>query len=598
MNKPHTWDGKPLTAGVSGFNNYSTKRVEPSTTPASALSLADILNQINYLRKFCDQAKLERVFATLNEHISNTDNPHKTTLDQFTYEVADILYQEFLNQGGSGSLDSYLTALFNTLRVATLDEMQSSDNERLLISIRGAKNLIKAHEEDLNAHQELIDKWFPGEPMTVDPELYYNPSLSTSVSDLAFIDMGDEVSLVTYFKTHPHVYTVVNKSGMIETYDPRSGIPADYSQGVACVPCFGPRTNIIPNSINFNLQHLDNFIANSTDIKAPDGSTDATALTTVDDESAVEHNLVLEDFALDTGIPKSVSLFAKAGTCRYLCFRYFDMVASEIEVFAVFDLEKGVLLTGNHLNRYTARMDKLAGGWYRCCFNMYHPIGQIDDLKITFFNENKSDVTSSYKFKATAGIAAYVFGLQVELGFNASPYIPTYGEAVLRPAIRVKIPVESITLGTGTLGINAVNPKTHPTVSVRPLFDIVTEDSSDVLKGEFDTSDNLIVSRFNTITVDDTDISALNYQETIAISSSNWVQMAYTTTSTDTTLVVNGVSSTSTNTETYNNANPAYLYVGCDAANNYLDDYVKDVIFYNASATDGQLTFINGDIYE
>lgn len=595
MTHPHTWDGKQLTAGVSGFNNYSTERIEPLKKPGPALSLSDILNQINKLKKFCDSSKLEKALLTLDEHVNNLDNPHRVTLDMFTQDVADILYQEYKAQGGTGTLDSYLTALFRVLRVASLDEINTTEDYNLLISIRGAKRLIAQHEADPNAHRELIDSYFPGTPVTDEPVGYYPACLGASVANLRFVDVGDEVNLINYFNAFPDVFTIVDNSGTIVNYSPRDGIPTDYSQGYPAIPTFGPRTNFVKNSNDFSIYSTENLRLAQSDYLGPDGFTLAHDLIASVDEEEVEHNFVIPDFELQCRKPKCVSLYIKSGSCRYVSFRYFDMVTSEIEVFALFDLKVGACLSGNHLNRYGASIEKLTDGFYRCCFNMYHQIGQIDDLRMTFFNEKKDDVVNSYHYQSEQEeIVASVFGLQIEDGFDASPYIPTFGSAVFRPAIRYKVPVDGLNLDLCTLAISASNPGLHPASSNRPILSVVDEENKELLRVHYrGTANSIRTVRFSTIKVGEVDVDKLVYDETQTFTNASSVKYAYTYNPSGTITFLNGEVVSTEGGYNNNPDTPTYAYLGSDNLGNYFDGYIRNFSIYKRKSTDNELMFLS-----
>ena len=128
-------DGRPITAGISGFKSYSTTRKEVPEKPVPVLTPAELLIPLRAISSVLNSTEVAEALRLIREHIEDTDNPHHTDLGAFTNEVADVLYQAYLDQGGTGSKEFYLQCLFQTLRVASLDEMKNPENENLLISI-------------------------------------------------------------------------------------------------------------------------------------------------------------------------------------------------------------------------------------------------------------------------------------------------------------------------------------------------------------------------------------------------------------------------------------------------------------------------------
>lgn len=175
-NFPHTWDGRNITASATGWSEYTTDKDPTTTSPPPALSIQDVLGQIRQVRQILTQPKVDKALRDLYAHMAEHGNPHHTDLDMFTKEVVDVLYEEYVRQGGTGNKDFYVQSLFYTLRVASLEEMANSTDENLLVSVKGAHRVIEDHERDLHAHADLFEQWFPGEPVAADPIIALNPA--------------------------------------------------------------------------------------------------------------------------------------------------------------------------------------------------------------------------------------------------------------------------------------------------------------------------------------------------------------------------------------------------------------------------------------
>ena len=594
---PRTLDGRPISAGASGFNQYTTERVDAPATPAPALSPADLLAQLNELKRYFNYPEITQGLKLLVDHIRDKNNPHHTNLDAFTQQVADILHQEYLKRGGTGSLADYLASLFSTLRVAELDEMDDPANERLLISVRGAKQYIQQHENDPNAHAALLEHLFPGTPPQSDPIYAVMAEFGVSKFHLYHWEDDDATADQNTFTG----YSFVDSDRRLRYTDSLDDLPVDYSTDAALIPCFSRRTNVIP--VSGDLSSLTSFNVNTLDDpsqSAPDEIENAIALVTGRDGTALRHAVFYPDLTVGMNQAKTFSIYAKGGSCRYLAISYQDVAANTITAYGIYDLQEGVCLAVNHLNRYSVNIVELADNWKRCEFTLTHPLGQTADLFITFFKEKTGEGLPELTFQGNNEICGYLWGVQLEDGPNASPYIRTNGSAVTRPAIGIRLALDSKWWVKDAATIHVDYRRSAPVANgdaTRPVWCLTSSEGYTLARCDQQDDGTLRLRHYQRVDTGTTGTDTLIYQDILPSSEQTTVQLTHgfddsgTTTLIDQTQGLNGVLTGPAQTG-------SYLWLGCDAEGHSFEGYIRNLVLYPERVTLEAATFLNGDEYD
>ena len=584
MSNERTTDGRPLSVGITGFSVISTERPEAPTQPAPVLTPSDIINQIAKLEKFLTLPQIEQALKLLFIHTNDFKNPHHTTLDQFTQVVADVLYKEYIAQGGKGSKAFYLENLFQTLYVADLEDMDAGANPRALVSIRNAVAFIARHEKDPDAHKPLFDKLLPGEPIVEDPvfALYAHIGVSPYLLENTTSSKED----VVYGP-----YTFVGPDGYIHSCQ-LGELPIDYVNGEPLLPCFETRTNLILDSATFPAIKLSNLTVLKEAEESPIKDFTAQAFFAGKEFTVTEHNVLYPKVFLEHNTPMAFSVFAKAEFCRYFAISFKDMTSSSVEARGVYDLQNGTCISINHMNRYRASIQKLSNGWYRCCFSMFHEIGQLSDIKMTFFDEKDNDLM----FQGNGELCGYLWGMQLEYGENTSPYIVTKEKPTTRNAIAIKVPLEDswwtpnhLTLNTGWL-----NPGTAHLSSTRTVCSVVNEDGSLAMNAYYNKDGSFDIKRYLGIVSKNAHYAASVYQDHFDPTTIKFCQLSHGVGDEHIITLYNDTSVLKTDTPDEWDAG-SYLYLGTDAQGNYLNGYIRHLLMYPIQVTELQAIFLNGE---
>lgn len=579
-NANHSWDGKQLTGTVSGFSEYSTG-VTDNAAKISVLTPVDILNKIKEMQHFLTLPDLDHALKVIYDHIQQKGNPHRTTLEQFVDQVIDVLYAEYTKNGGNKTCAQYTHDLFKVLHVASVDELEKGTDPTALVSIGAIRNIIHAHEVNPDAHKELIEKMFPGSPITTEPAFSLIPALG--------IPRAYTTKVNTTKAEYP--YTYVDKDRYIHVAKPGI-LPIDYAYGEPMVACFGERSNLIADCANFNNRTKLHITANEyTD--DPMHTLLATKIKSAADIMESKHGIVLEDIELEAGKSKTFSLYAKAGNCRYLVIQYGDL-DYKVDVNAIFDIENGSYIIQNHMGLYKADIVNIGHGWFRCEFTMLSKVDQLNNLNIYLFKE-KDPRLQDFTFKGTVDEhLADLFGMQLEEGPNASPFIFSKSVPLTRAPIDCKVTIDTTDWEEKAFTINVGfrRLESDPYITDRPIC-TVYKDNELINEIVWRSNSMVEVDHWCAVTVQNVTITTLIDQILFNPQTKRYGQV---TTSIDESNISNAY-----NKDIESRVTPSLysigdtVIIGGDLLGNYFNGYINKVIVYPCGCNTNQLVYLNGD---
>ena len=168
--------------------------------------------------------------------------------------------------------------------------------------------------------------------------------------------------------------------------------------------------NLVQQSETFDnvawIKQFATVTANST--TAPNGTLTAdTFNVTATAYSSIYNNGAL---SLSLGI-YTQGIYAKKGTKNYLYI--LDLTATSAKAW--FNLDTGVV--GTVASGYTATMESVGNGWYRCS------LSQNTSITPSYFHFGASDSDNSFTPSSSGNI--YIYGAQLNIGSTAKPYFPT-----------------------------------------------------------------------------------------------------------------------------------------------------------------------------
>ncbi len=225
------------------------------------------------------------------------------------------------------------------------------------------------------------------------------------------------------------------------TYDPVTMAPL----GLLIEPT---RTNLVLSSSNLASLQTDQS-GNTPDVAlAPDGTVTADALT--DNATASRHISYFSLSGLTVSSTYTFSSFLKESTLRYAVVQL--SAPGGLIYGALVDLRTGVVLeerqAGSPSNRSTL-VTKYGNGWFRVAVTM--TLGTTTGTTYAVVATSNSatptyDANNDPTYVGT-GQSIYVWGQQLEVGTEATSYIPTYGATATRANDALQVP-RSETSGT------------------------------------------------------------------------------------------------------------------------------------------------------
>lgn len=226
--------------------------------------------------------------------------------------------------------------------------------------------------------------------------------------------------------------TRVNAQGLIETVG--LNIPRiDYSDGSCPSILVEPqRTNLFTRSeefenniwIKFNISIIQNTQ------NSPINNLTADTIRILVDTVLTRHRLAPQ-LPFTNNTTYTTSYYLKKANHRWIQLVY---VSGDfgIDSWANFDLENGVI--GNTGPGAIATITNVGNGWYRCTLRGTATVGGVSGgCEILTTNNTNSNRYPSYK-SLIAEDVCYVWGSQLEIGSNATSYIPTTAATVTRNA--------------------------------------------------------------------------------------------------------------------------------------------------------------------
>ena len=159
-----------ISGVLSGWDSYSTNTENAAAGPVpKKYTLTEILELIRDLKSKIDPERIEQLFLNMEDHIHDSQNPHIETLQSLGTSVLQELYAEWLARGHIGTLEEFVSVLFQYIQIANDEESLAGVSTTKIISVRGSKLIYEAHIADPDAHYHMFRAMLPGTPMDVQP---------------------------------------------------------------------------------------------------------------------------------------------------------------------------------------------------------------------------------------------------------------------------------------------------------------------------------------------------------------------------------------------------------------------------------------------
>ena len=446
--------GTGTTSGtIRGFNsiNLGQNNTVEAIAPTN-FSLTELRDRINTIRTTFDPSYLEDLITRVLTHIQSTDNPHQVTLAQTGANILQLVYEEWLTLGNTGTINDFYAAFFQLLPVTTATDLATAAPTSL-ISVDGAEQLLATHNADPNAHAALIDEILPGAPPTSFPAYAINAMFPIPAT-------------VTAIRSTP--ITVINQDGSLSTL-PANTPAVDYGNGIAEFSVYGPRTNFIYPSdptVNTNV-----VLAGCTSTVVPKPASgrslapDGNAYLLLTESTVSEIHGFGIPVGMTAGTLYTTSIFVypfyNSITDGLTC--YLNNYATTIAM--MLDLATMTVTTTNA--SVIGYAQQLPNGWIRLGLQFTAPA--TDAPKFVVAKTLTPTLGSPVAYLGSGELLFAIFGMQHVQGCGMSPYIPTTTTAALCDGTTLSLPI-TLYSGVDAMFLATYNHAPSNTGASRVIF--------------------------------------------------------------------------------------------------------------------------------
>jgi hypothetical protein len=463
-----------ITGVMSNWDEYATDEAsEHLESQTTQYTVPEILEMIREIKRSFDPSILERMMLLLDEHLHNTNNPHKTDLDSMGTSVVAELYNEWTKLGYTGSVEDFIRVLFQYIEIADSETTIEGTSTSKLVSVKGAKDMYTYHLTDPEAHNEMFRSVFPG----LVPEVAPKWSLQAIV--------GTDPEIVV---ERDAPCTFHEHSGYIGEV-PANTLPIDHTYGEPYFSIWGKRKNLVTHSTTLE----DGiFIGGTTSIGeeqySPKHEYDANIFCEDTDNITQEHGWKTHPIAFEVGKVYTSSIYVYPDHKHIFTISIPETLAGpNARIHVDITNPKNIFKPINHRSDINSlEVINLPNGWSRIIHSFRAQSTTVESIKFLFLDILDGDTT----YIGDGEISGYLWQAQVEEGLNASPPIYTEEFVVERPATIAHIPFRNkFEPKLGTIVVEAKKPRNIKRNNVQYLY-AIGDGIDTVTSGKFPTIRN------------------------------------------------------------------------------------------------------------
>lgn len=600
-----------------GENISLLKDTVPRTR--TAFTVDDIYTLIRRLKHFIDPKNIERIERLVQRHITDKNNPHDVHIDQIVNtNVMSEIYLDWLaylnrtKHNGDYSIDElkelysteqFLKVLYQRVIIADLETALEGKSTSEVTSVYDVAQMIKRHNEDPEAHGNLLDYLFPGTIHT------YNPTFAL------IADTGVTDNIIV---TRNSVQSYMGPDGYMHTSEPNT-LAIDWSTGRPAFPIFGETTNycthgsVLTNNVFSKInatvtvatEDINNILENEKPFK----------VSATEDVNTIVHKLTYSIPSEYHANKKTccISIFAKQGTLDNIGINVYTTIPNDYNCIH-YNLSNRMMFTVKEQidDNIYGRIDELTNGWVRLTY-ICPAVNISNKLYVDFYLLDIFD--GDITFKGSVNDYLYLNGVQIEFDTDVpSPYKSTTGSIVSEDATDILVPINGTyywynSYQGGILAevsnISMISTQSTP----RYIFDICDLNKNSIWSMHYPSMHNgravvYFANKNNTVAYN---VACDRSEDTILKCGSGYCNSGYRQPTTGAVVQLgimdavfskgsgNGDDITMTEVEPDIgdvNRDAINLHIGCQGNSiHFLNGYLYQLIYYPTMTTDGHLRF-------
>ena len=588
-----------VIGSISGWDKLTTSKLGNQELPTSDhdYTIADLYTKLKELLMMFDKEQLTYIEALVNEHVNNFDNPHRTNLALLNTSVFKEFYNTWLEYGNNGDEEDFLKIIFQYVKIADWTTTEKGEKLDEVPSVYTANKLVVVHNEDENAHENLIKSMFPGEEVRVRPNFAVH----------GFIGMPQSAKV-----ERDSIIRYVDKTGYVSVAE-KNTIPTDYSFEEPAFPIFGKVTNLIGESEDItNTTHytlMNCTLKDSTyvaDILDP--TKKAKMVVESLDTTNKEHLIgYLPGVNVEQGKIYTVSAFVFPVNRNCLGMRFGSEVLGD-NVYINFDFE-----TKKHFISTTAgnteiesviegNMCELPSGWYRVYATV--KVNKTGKIYPKFYPLDIYDGDFNYKGNGESGFC--ITGINVTETNMVAPYVKSAnGTSEILESTYITVDASSwYNADRGTVVASVRNIPNMVTNTTKYIYSFGSSISKVSLIARYTgtrknsiyitaSEDNSEIYRKSTNSTRELDSTIVQSFDNSSIDNNSTATFGSTDGFIDTTGKEVPIISESTNRRVERNVTTLKLGVGFSNTN-FLNGYLYKLVYYPTKCNEEQVKFLLG----
>ncbi len=436
------WDEYTFDEGANIAKNR-----DPSPKSRVEFTVDDLFVLIRRLKNFIDPKNVDRIERLVSKHIADKNNPHEVTIEQLVSSVMNEVYKDWIAYKNRTEFDNrytddelrallsteqFLKSLYQQVLIANVNDALEGTSVNEVTSVYDVAQMIKQHNEDPNAHSNLMNYLFPGAVHT------YNPTLAL----IADTGTSEEFTI-----TRSGTMSYMGPDGFIHSAAANT-LPIDWSTGRPAFPIFGATKNSCTHGsvlTNAAFSKTNLTVTAATNIVNILGSGNPFKVTCTQTNTVVNHKLTY-------AIPSSehigkktfcISIFAQKGTLDNIGINVHSGTSNDYNCIH-YNLTRCEMYTNSNIgDNIFGAMSETPSGWirltYKCPAIAISSNAYVDIHLLDIFD---GDLT--HKGDATEYL--YLNGMQIEFDTDVpSPYKSTTGSMISENATTISIPINNIT---------------------------------------------------------------------------------------------------------------------------------------------------------